>query len=1084
MAIQRRRVIQSSESEFDPNSDDEESVVNELVNANGNGSTSSTSTYSPPKARRSKKASTSANSIASTSNTPHRSKNITPNGSSSIASFIGPAHKPDVLCAFCQGTVQNNFKTGLPEVLISCVECGSSGHPSCMKWGRNQRKTAVAQEYNWRCMECKTCEICCEKGDDSAIMFCDRCDRGWHLYCLNPPLEKPPKGIWSCPTCLHLGNYVKQALQTNKRKKNGIFLNGRQHIPRQASPLASSFGAWEAGANIGSASLQGKKSAAKFKGPMRASSPLPMDLSDDNDDLPSPQTMGQARQQLRPGSSLMGKGRRIRKPTDPDRSYELSASPSASRLADVHEEHRIKSVGRPKKQKNLPQEQANHSMVVRLKISARNRLGGSGRGLGKGVTDRSRSARPSSLAIPDPFPNDEEDYEMASTDSSIPTPRAMSPLDEEAEEEENSEEEDPFGGVLSMQDADTTKTAPQQEDRQRFEQSRVSAETKLGGAVSSLASSTNARQSKKIGAIMHGNGINANANGYFAGTSWAGTGTGGDKVVRKSAKGPQSVAPSTEPSTPSTPITSTATGAETGKAMPIKCIRFAQYDVDTWYQAPYPEEYSMVPDGRLWICEHCFKYMKSRFMAMRHRMKCKMRHPPGAEIYRDGNVSVFEVDGRKNKIYCQNLCLLAKMFLDHKTLYYDVEPFLFYICCEVDQLGAHFVGYFSKEKRSPLNYNLSCIMTLPIRQRRGWGNFLIDLSYLLSKKENKTGSPEKPLSDLGLLSYRNYWTLAVFYYLRSGPDHVSLEDISKATSMTLEDVYYVLREQDMITINDGQSGRIRAPATSKYKSREGGVSSSRPVRSGISSSTISEKDKESSLAIPTDYSIHFDRDYVIAHIKNYEAKGNMKIKPENLHWAPFLFVRSLSQPDDLLGKVVEAAGESQVDQPQAELQNGVEQEVVQEQQEDVDGNNNYDAGESGRVLLHDPNQPDVVLPASAELIENEARSADWSAVNGNNENDASASSPMSTPPSRGFKRKNDMIRGSETSAEPLQEEERPEKKTPRRMNGNAAATPAKDDIQMIDTSPKAERKTRSSFESPKAERILRRKQVTAVNPRY
>lgn len=30
-------------------------------------------------------------------------------------------------------------------------------------------------------------------------------------------------------------------------------------------------------------------------------------------------------------------------------------------------------------------------------------------------------------------------------------------------------------------------------------------------------------------------------------------------------------------------------------------------------------------------------------------MKCKARHPPGDEIYRDGTVSVFEVDGRKNK---------------------------------------------------------------------------------------------------------------------------------------------------------------------------------------------------------------------------------------------------------------------------------------------------------------------------------------------------------------------------------------------------------------------------------------------------
>ena len=64
-------------------------------------------------------------------------------------------------------------------------------------------------------------------------------------------------------------------------------------------------------------------------------------------------------------------------------------------------------------------------------------------------------------------------------------------------------------------------------------------------------------------------------------------------------------------------------------------------------------------------------------------------------------MSIFEVDGKDHKLYCQNLCLLAKLFLDHKTLYFDVEPFLFYILCEVDRQGAHLVGYFSKEKESP-----------------------------------------------------------------------------------------------------------------------------------------------------------------------------------------------------------------------------------------------------------------------------------------------------------------------------------------------------------------------------------------------
>ncbi len=73
-----------------------------------------------------------------------------------------------------------------------------------------------------------------------------------------------------------------------------------------------------------------------------------------------------------------------------------------------------------------------------------------------------------------------------------------------------------------------------------------------------------------------------------------------------------------------------------------------------------------------------------------------MIHPPGNEIYRNGTISFFEVDGRKNKTYAHNMCLLAKLFLDHKTLYYDTDPFMFYILTEFDAQGFHIVGYFSK----------------------------------------------------------------------------------------------------------------------------------------------------------------------------------------------------------------------------------------------------------------------------------------------------------------------------------------------------------------------------------------------------
>lgn len=92
---------------------------------------------------------------------------------------------------------------------------------------------------------------------------------------------------------------------------------------------------------------------------------------------------------------------------------------------------------------------------------------------------------------------------------------------------------------------------------------------------------------------------------------------------------------------------------------------------------------------------------------------------------------MYEVDGAHHKLYCQSLCLLAKLFLDHKTLYYDVGPFMFYILVKVDEYGADLLGYFSKEKHSVENNNLACIMILPPYQRNGYGKFLIQISELL-----------------------------------------------------------------------------------------------------------------------------------------------------------------------------------------------------------------------------------------------------------------------------------------------------------------------------------------------------------------
>uniref|UniRef100_A0A0B7A6B6 Histone acetyltransferase n=1 Tax=Arion vulgaris TaxID=1028688 RepID=A0A0B7A6B6_9EUPU len=228
----------------------------------------------------------------------------------------------------------------------------------------------------------------------------------------------------------------------------------------------------------------------------------------------------------------------------------------------------------------------------------------------------------------------------------------------------------------------------------------------------------------------------------------------------------------------------------------IDRIQFGKYEIDAWYFSPYPEEYGKQP--KLWICEFCLKYMKLEKSFRYHQSQCTWRHPPGKEIYRKGTISVFEVDGKDWKIYCQNLCLLAKLFLDHKTLYFDVEPFMFYILVEVDRYGCHLVGYFSKEKESPDGNNLACILTLPPHQRKGYGKFLIALSYELSVIEGVVGSPEKPLSDLGKLSYRSYWTTVLLDCIYKMGVKVSMRELEKMTSISYTDVVSTLQSLNLI----------------------------------------------------------------------------------------------------------------------------------------------------------------------------------------------------------------------------------------------------------------------------------------------
>ena len=266
----------------------------------------------------------------------------------------------------------------------------------------------------------------------------------------------------------------------------------------------------------------------------------------------------------------------------------------------------------------------------------------------------------------------------------------------------------------------------------------------------------------------------------------------------------------------------------------VDVLQLGAFEVDCWYRAPYPDEFTS--DNRLFVCEFCLKYCKRRKTLVKHKKCCPLTHPPGNEIYRHPaeiekrtmrgengeeereieeivrpELSVFEVDGARAATYCQNLCLLAKLFLDHKTLYHDVSQMLFYALCEKGEDEKHrVVGYFSKDKNgSQTGHNLACILTLPPYQRKGYGRFLIAFSYELTKRESWVGTPEKPLSDLGLMSYSAYWGDVISELLKSLEigTVITLSKISKLTHLATQDVILVLEQAQILkrkSKGDGQ----------------------------------------------------------------------------------------------------------------------------------------------------------------------------------------------------------------------------------------------------------------------------------------
>lgn len=183
-------------------------------------------------------------------------------------------------------------------------------------------------------------------------------------------------------------------------------------------------------------------------------------------------------------------------------------------------------------------------------------------------------------------------------------------------------------------------------------------------------------------------------------------------------------------------------------------------------------------------------------------------------------------------LFCQDLCLLSKCFIDDKSLSYDVSYFKFYVMYHVstsidldednksqkeildllqrdETTSFDIIGYFSKDKKPEKNYNLSCFMILPHFRGLGLGRFLISLSYELARREKKIGGPEDPLSRIATKAYQSFWKYTLIRYL---VEHycisTKLTTISEDTGIETHTILETLKAEGILSHTENDVMKI------------------------------------------------------------------------------------------------------------------------------------------------------------------------------------------------------------------------------------------------------------------------------------
>ncbi|EAY13891.1 MOZ/SAS family protein [Trichomonas vaginalis G3] len=229
----------------------------------------------------------------------------------------------------------------------------------------------------------------------------------------------------------------------------------------------------------------------------------------------------------------------------------------------------------------------------------------------------------------------------------------------------------------------------------------------------------------------------------------------------------------------------------------LDSIQYGKYNINCWYYSPY---LSLFTENRhMYVCDTCCLYFKSKEEFMKHGHKKECQRPPGREIYRCGNISMFEVSGAKHKVFCQCLSLLSKLFLDDVAVFYNVCQFNFFVLCECDEFGAHVVSFFSRDYQWRDNNILACILVLPPWQKHGYGRLMISIAYEIARRNRIVGGPEKPLSDLGKLAFKAYWRDTIIKTMFEYKDKIrNVDDFQAITSIAKVDLLKTMKDMNLL----------------------------------------------------------------------------------------------------------------------------------------------------------------------------------------------------------------------------------------------------------------------------------------------